>query len=155
MKTKHAPKVEVRIQKKVKRCCEWCDAKATKKLCFLTPNYRNNPASSAYGRDDCSWCSDYEAYTCDKVECISEAKDHKPEGFIDAAVFHITSERFKHMAYAWEEISKPETLVYAAAPDLLKAAEYFISAWKTGGADLDSAESDLYAAIGKAKGEEE
>lgn len=49
-----------------RRDCDFCDKPATNKVTFLLENARNNPASSAYGGDDISWCSDGDPrFACD------------------------------------------------------------------------------------------
>ena len=49
-----------------RRTCEKCGEQATHKLTFLLPNARTNPASKAYGRDDCSRCADAHMFVCVK-----------------------------------------------------------------------------------------
>lgn len=56
--------------------CDVCGEPADFRITYLLENARRNPASSAYGRDDCSYCNDAERFVC---------KDHKskypqPEG---------------------------------------------------------------------------
>lgn len=46
--------------------CEECGEEAVWLLAFLLPNARRNPASSGYGKDDISWCSDAKMFVCDK-----------------------------------------------------------------------------------------
>ena len=55
------------VRRRVTRreCCV-CGEPATRKHTFLLPNARRNPASSAYRKDDCSWCEDGCEYTCGK-----------------------------------------------------------------------------------------
>ncbi len=59
------PNIEIVKRTLGRRQCEECGAEATLKHTFLLPNPRNNPASSAYGRDDCTWCSDNQMFLCD------------------------------------------------------------------------------------------
>jgi hypothetical protein len=47
-----------------KRPCDVCGEPARFRVTYLVENARANPLSSAYGRDDCSWCSDAEAFAC-------------------------------------------------------------------------------------------
>ena len=49
-----------------RRECEVCGEPATKRIEYLMENYRRNPTSSAYGRDDCTYCSDATQYSCDE-----------------------------------------------------------------------------------------
>lgn len=46
------------------RSCDVCGEDATQRHTFLLPNARTNAASSGYGKDDISWCSDGDGYTC-------------------------------------------------------------------------------------------
>ena len=55
-----------------RRCCDNCGEAATKRFSYCYVNGRSNPASSMYRRDDCTWCSDAEAYACN--DCEKEVK---------------------------------------------------------------------------------
>lgn len=44
--------------------CDVCGEAADFRLTYLLLGSRRNPASSAYGKDDCSWCSDAERFVC-------------------------------------------------------------------------------------------
>ena len=44
--------------------CEFCEKDAMYKLTFLLPNARMNRSSSAYGKDDCSYCEDAARFVC-------------------------------------------------------------------------------------------
>lgn len=89
-----------------RRLCERCDKKATFKLTFLLPHARSNPASAAYGKDDCSWCSDTAVFVC---------HTHEKERYVIAkelgmgwcAEFEY-GERFKHLFEYWGEIDVKE-----------------------------------------------
>ena len=102
-----ATKEKTRTIKQVlkRRLCEKCSEPATHKLTFLLPNARCNSASSAYGRDDCSWCSDKVAFVCDEHE-----KDRheiaKELGMVWCAAFPY--KRFNRMFVYWEEVNKNE-----------------------------------------------
>lgn len=99
---------QVRTIKQVhkRRICEKCGELATHKLTFLLPNARANPASSAYGKDDCSWCSDEKVFVCDThdKDCHLIAKEL---GMGWCASFPY--ERFKHMFEYWEDIEEKES----------------------------------------------
>lgn len=86
--------------------CEECGAPAMKRHAFLLEGARRNPASSAYGKDDCSWCSDDEAFVCGACPAP------KRRGMKWVAEFSF-GDRFGHMFFFWatigEEISEPET----------------------------------------------
>lgn len=87
------------VKTRVRKTCECCGEPATKRITFLAPNARRNPASSAYGGDDVSWCSDHEAMRCDEHK---SNQDGVPEGFGFCAEF-TASDRFAHMFLEWEE----------------------------------------------------
>lgn len=77
--------------------CHECGEPAHFKQTYLLEGTRRNPASSAYGRDDCSWCEDEAVYIC---------KEHKaPDlpGYVMCGTFPAT-ERFAHMFLYWHEI---------------------------------------------------
>lgn len=88
-------------QRYSRRRCKYCEELATHKLTFLLPNARNNPASSAYGKDDCSWCSDEAVFVCDEHE-KDNRKIARELGMGWCASFDY--ERFKHMFEYWEDI---------------------------------------------------
>ena len=76
--------------------CQECGLPASFRITFLASgNCRGNPASSAYGRDDCSWCSDAESYACKKHERAVEA--NAPDGMSGCATFPL--KRYKHMGF--------------------------------------------------------
>ena len=88
---------ETKLVKKTRRryVCEECGEPATKKHTFLLPNARSNPASKAYGCDDCTWCSDAEVLTCD------DCRPTTPEGMSRCATFG--EKGFPRMLLYWEE----------------------------------------------------
>src|SRR5574342_451702 len=88
------------VKRNVRRCCEECGEFATKRLTFLYENYRRNPASNAYGKDDCSWCYDEELWSCHVHE--QKIINHPPEGTVWCSSFD--GERFPHMLLRWEVI---------------------------------------------------
>lgn len=49
---------------KIRKTCEECGEPAHYRHTFLLPNARRNSSSSAYGRDDCSYCMDAEKFVC-------------------------------------------------------------------------------------------
>ena len=85
-----------------RRECEICGEPATHRLTFLLKGARSNPQSRAYGRDDCSRCSDEDMFTCDKhaQDKYIYAKEKDMEWCSD---FGYT--RFEHMFLYWEENS--------------------------------------------------
>lgn len=71
--------IKVVIKTRMRRECESCGELATKKHEFCYINGRRNPASSMYGRDDCTFCSDHDAYACE--DCSREVeRDGCPDG---------------------------------------------------------------------------
>ena len=86
--------VEVRVRRK----CDVCGEPAHYKQTRLLEGTRSNPASAAYGRDDCSWCEDARRYVCkEHLDCSPP-----PDGYVRGSTFP-ASERFAHMFLKWEE----------------------------------------------------
>ena len=77
--------------------CEECGEDAHYKHTWLLSGTRSNPASSAYGRDDCSWCEDECTYTC------RECKASPPDGYVTCSRFSAV-EKFAHMFLYWKEV---------------------------------------------------
>lgn len=89
----------------VRRECSDCEKPATRRVTWLYRNARNNPASSAYGKDDCSWCSDDDAYGCE--EHANKIWHHPPYGMEICSMFDL--QRFPHMGLYWiEETVQPQ-----------------------------------------------
>ena len=83
--------------------CQICGHPASFRITFLVGgNPRGNPASSAYGRDNCSWCSDAEAYACKKHE--KTVKADPPSGISWCATFPL--KRYKHMGFYLATLSE-------------------------------------------------
>ncbi len=80
--------------------CEVCGEPATKRHTYLLPNARSNRASSAYGRDDCTWCSDDEKFTCDE-----HPREPRNEGYGWCSTFTYNSQ-FCHMFLYWRQLSR-------------------------------------------------
>lgn len=99
---------DVKFVKKthVRHNCDGCGEVATKRYTFLLENARRNPQSAAYGRDDCTWLSDYELFGCE--ECGERSRFHAlaPEGLSWCATFDL--ERFPHMGLYWHEKDIPD-----------------------------------------------
>lgn len=77
-----------------RRECDECAEPAHFKVTFLLDNARRNPASSAYGRDDCSWCEDDVAYACHEHK--DRVRLEPRDGYIRNSVFPAT-ECFAHL----------------------------------------------------------
>ena len=88
---------EVRTQVCRRRTCEECGELATRKHTYLLDGARSNLRSSAYGRDDCSWCSDADVFTCE------DCKPSAPRGYESCSRFKY-GERFEHLFLQWETV---------------------------------------------------
>ena len=88
-----------KITKKLRRSCDECGEPAHFKHTWLLKGTRTNPASKAYGRDDCSWCADDCSFSCHKCK----DKMQPPEGFVRCSVFS-AGERFAHMFLYEQEV---------------------------------------------------
>ena len=80
--------------------CDVCGEPAHYKHTFLYDRARSNPASAAYGKDDCSWCEDASRFVCREHE-----NDREPpqQGMGWCSTFP-ACERFKHMFLRWVEV---------------------------------------------------
>ena len=79
--------------------CEECERPAKYRLTFLLSGARRNPASSAYGRDDCSHCSDLDMYACGQHSRTN--RDNPPSGYVWCA--EITLKAHRSMGFYWQE----------------------------------------------------
>ena len=84
-----------RTQVRVRVECDYCGELATRKQTYLLLNARSNPASSAFGKDDISRCSDAEEMLC------GVHNGEPPSGHSVCSIFKV--ERFAHMFLRWEE----------------------------------------------------
>lgn len=92
---------ETIIRTRVRIDCEKCgDEPANRRHTYLLPNARRDPDSSAFGRDDCSWCSDHEVFTC--AACYPEGRHPSPVGYVWCATFPAI-DRFAHMFLRYHE----------------------------------------------------
>lgn len=71
-------KIKTVTYKLVRGECFECGEPATKLLRFQLHNPRSNPASTAFGRNDISYCADEERYACD--QCEKDIQWHPPIG---------------------------------------------------------------------------
>jgi len=81
------------------RECEECGAAAVYESTFLLPNCRTNPASSAYGLNDCSYCSDEGLFVCEEHKYVGMA------GFERCSLFPLS--RFPHKG--WYKVEDKKT----------------------------------------------
>jgi hypothetical protein len=82
---------------RVRHECEECGEPAHYKQTFLLPNYRSNPSSRAYGRDDCTWCEDASKYLCP-----AHLNRNSLEGYAQGSTFP-ASAQFAHLFLYWKE----------------------------------------------------
>jgi len=80
--------------------CEECGEPAHYKYSFLFEGMRSNPASSAYGCDDCSWCSDVDVFTC------KGCHPTVPNGCVNTPSRYTMGERFAHMFLEWDLVDE-------------------------------------------------
>ena len=90
--------VETITRRRVRVRCEKCGGIAVYRYTYLLLGFRRNPASKAYGKDDCSWCCDTEVFTC------ATCKPMVPEGHDRGASTFPASARFAHMFLEWERV---------------------------------------------------
>ena len=103
--------VEVYVRR---RCgCDNCGEPATKLFSFCYVNGRRNPASSMYGRDDCTYCSDAKAYACE--DCQRDVQRVTcPDGMTWGAT-HTLGNGNEHMFLCWEQDKAAEENLKALA----------------------------------------
>lgn len=90
--------IETITRKRVRICCDECGELAHYKQTYLLPNARSNRASSAYGRDDCTWCSDGHYYVCKTCKAPWEH-----DGMTQCSTFPALA-KFAHMFLEWKTI---------------------------------------------------
>ena len=83
-------------QTRTRKQCEMCNAVAEYKHTFLLEGTRGNSVSSAYCRDDYSWCEDKAIFTC------SSCRPDVPVGYVQNSWFEC-GERFSHMFLEWTQ----------------------------------------------------
>ena len=90
---------DIRTKKEIARWreCEGCGRPAKYRFTFLLELYRGNPASKAYQKDDCSWCSDLDIYSCERCK---HTLSQSPGGYsAGCGIFPLG--KFKHMGFYW------------------------------------------------------
>ncbi len=91
------------VKTRTRRECDGCGEPATHKHTYLDggpSGARRNPTSSAYGRDDCTWCSDYDQYLCDECD-RRDYEDDVPDGYHWCSTFKV--DRMPHLFLYWHE----------------------------------------------------
>ncbi len=84
--------------------CELCERPAKYQITYLLSGARSDPRSSAYGRDDCSYCSDARAYACEAHK--DEVRRNPPEGHRWCAMFPLKSRL--HIGFYWKTVGTTE-----------------------------------------------
>ena len=90
----------VQVQERMRKGCANCAEPAIYRYTFLLENFRQNPASSAYRRDDCSRCCDMEIFACGDEAC----KPKTPEGHDRGYSKHTLGTGNRHMFLEWVEV---------------------------------------------------
>lgn len=76
--------------------CDLCgENPADQKHTYLLPRARVDPDSSAYGRDDISWCSDEESFSCPKCRAKEQTRHPPMRGYEQCSTFFY--DRMPHM----------------------------------------------------------
>jgi hypothetical protein len=86
------------VQTRRRQTCEFCGEPATRRISYLLDNARFNPASAAYRHDDCTWCSDGEAWACEDHK--KRVEGDAPEGMSWCSTFD--GLKYPHMLLYWE-----------------------------------------------------
>ena len=84
----------------VEHVCEECGEPAVYKHTYLLEGARRNSASSAYGKDDCSWCEDECRFACEEHK--DEVRRDNPRGMSWCSTY--PRKNFEHMFLYWEKI---------------------------------------------------
>ncbi len=102
-------KIRVSLERCDRQECQVCGEPATRRVSYLLERARSNPDSSAYCKDDCSWCSDADAYACEKH--TREVERDAPEGMEWCSTFD--GAKMPHMLYKWCKVRDEKTLAKA------------------------------------------
>lgn len=95
--------VQIIRRQRVRRVCGYCGEDASYKNTYLDDGdhgARYNPRSSAFGRDDCTWCSDFDDFLCSECHERGEA-GNAPDGYNWCSTFHVG--RFPQMFLVWQD----------------------------------------------------
>ena len=86
---------------RTRRNCDVCGELAAYRQSFLLRNSRGNPASSGFGGDDISWCSDADAYFCEEHKKDGWRSNYM-EGYEPCSQFSL--DKFPHMGLFLKEV---------------------------------------------------
>lgn len=100
-KLKGEGEIKIVRRERVRVECWDCGELADQKHTYLLPNARANPQSTAYGRDDISWCSDKHIFTC--AACRPRGREPNVDGYRWCSTFGLGDARFDHMFLTWHE----------------------------------------------------
>lgn len=106
--------VRVDVSVRARRGCDNCGEPATKCIWFCYVNGRSNPASSMYGRDDCTYCRDAEAFACDQCERQVE-RGTCPDGMKWGATVTVGPGREHYFLHWRDQKASPEVIAAVAA----------------------------------------
>jgi hypothetical protein len=82
------------------RECANCSNPASHRVTYLLRSARVTPESAGYRKDDISWCSDEEIYSCRR--CLRTMELDAPDGMEYVASFSLA--RFQHMGWYKREV---------------------------------------------------
>ena len=107
------------VKTRVRKECENCGEPAVYRNTYLSDGAtgaRRNPASSAYGKDDCTWCCDHDEFLCHTCQSGNRGNP-APKGYGTNSTFSFGA-RFDHMFFEWREreISPEEIRVVFDGP---------------------------------------
>lgn len=107
--------VKIIVKTRRRHECNNCGEPSTKRFSFCYINGRKNPASSMYGRDDCSYCSDADVYSCDACE-RDVRRETCPDGMQWAATQTLTdSNALRFMQWVERDATSHEVAAIAKA----------------------------------------
>jgi hypothetical protein len=87
----------------MEQCCIHCGEPAQEQLTFLLYNARKNPQSKGYGKDNISWCSDAEAFSCGDQACERTIKQEIGEQDYEWCSTFKRTPHFEHLFWLWIE----------------------------------------------------
>jgi len=115
-KVKEMQKPKITATYQVEMSCDSCAERAIKKHTYLLgDDPRREKRSNAFGKDSCVWCSDREAASCGKLECVAHLNQHmKKLGYSQNTTFD-RIKPYEHMFWGTETV---ETALFEAMEEL-------------------------------------